>query len=110
MNESALKDRIRSAAKERGIPFNECWRYLLLERFLVRLAQSRHRAKFVFKGGLLLAHYLEIGRQTVDVDFLLQKLKSDTETLEATLKEILIHPDSDRSLGLPSKRGVHRPS
>lgn len=30
MNEQALKDRVHTIAKEKGIPFNECWKQLLL--------------------------------------------------------------------------------
>ncbi len=31
MNEQALKDRIKTIAREKGIQFNECWKKLLLE-------------------------------------------------------------------------------
>lgn len=34
MNEQALKDHVHAIAKEKGIPFNECWKQLLLVRFL----------------------------------------------------------------------------
>lgn len=40
INEQALKDRLQTIAKEKGIPFNACWKQLLLERFLARLARS----------------------------------------------------------------------
>ncbi len=40
MNEQALKDRLQTIAKEKGIQFNHCWKQLQLERFLVRLARS----------------------------------------------------------------------
>lgn len=39
----------------------------MLERFLARLSKSKYQDKFIFKGGLLLAHYLEIGRETMEV-------------------------------------------
>jgi hypothetical protein len=56
MNEQALKERLKMVAREKNIPFNACWRQLLLERFLARLAGSAHSNKFIFKGGSLLAY------------------------------------------------------
>lgn len=40
MSEQALKDRLQIIAREKGMRFNSCWKQLLLERFLVRLASS----------------------------------------------------------------------
>jgi hypothetical protein len=51
MNETALKERIKAVAKEKGINFNEVWKQLLLERFLARLSRSKHHEHFIFKGG-----------------------------------------------------------
>ena len=34
MNETALKERLKVVAKEKGVLFNEIWKQLLLERFL----------------------------------------------------------------------------
>lgn len=50
MNEQGLKDRLQAISKERGIPFNECWKKLLLERFLSRLSRSTYTQQFIFKG------------------------------------------------------------
>ena len=52
MNSSALKDRIKAIAVEKGVTFNEVWKQILLERFLARLSNSDHHEKFIFKGGL----------------------------------------------------------
>lgn len=71
INEQALKDRLQTIAKEKAIPFNSCWKQLLLERFLARLSHSAHANQFIFKGGFLLAYMMKIGRETVDLDFLL---------------------------------------
>lgn len=89
MNTHALKDRLKIIAKEKGVTFNEVWKQLLLERFLARLSVSEHQEKFIFKGGLLLAQYLVIGRETTDADFLVTKLKAEAPTIEATILEIL---------------------
>lgn len=36
MNEKALKDRLKQAAKEQKKSFQDVWKLLLLERFLAR--------------------------------------------------------------------------
>lgn len=48
INEQALKDRLQIIAKEKEMPFNACWKQLLLERFLARLSRSSHVDKFIF--------------------------------------------------------------
>ena len=87
MNEQALKDRVHTIAKEKNIPFNECWKQLLLSRFLARLSRSEYSEKFIFKGGFLLSYMIEIGRETTDLDFLLTKMNaSENEIMEAIQK------------------------
>lgn len=88
INEQALKDRLQTIAQEKGIPFNSCWKQLLLERFLARLGISAHADKLIFKGGFLLAYMMRIGRETVDLDFLLTRIKAEKSTLEEICKEI----------------------
>lgn len=75
MNEQALKDRLRTLAQEKKIPFNTCLKHLFLERFLVRLSRSSQSEKFIFKGGMLLSYLLKLGRETTDLDFLLTRIK-----------------------------------
>ena len=41
MNEQALKKRIKHIAKVEGRVFNQVWRDLTLERFLIRLGDGR---------------------------------------------------------------------
>jgi len=89
MNEQALKDRIKIIAREKGIQFNECWKKLLLERFLLRLSRSAHDRKFIFKGGFLLAYIMEIGRETIDLDFLLTRMEASEEEIKKAMLEIV---------------------
>lgn len=92
MNEQALKHRIKVIAEEKGISFNECWKKLLLERFLLRLSRSNHNRKLIFKGGFLLSYITDIGRETVDLDFLLTQAKaSEDEIRKAIIEIISIH-------------------
>lgn len=88
MHIDALKSRIHAIAKEKKLPFNAFWKHFLLERFLVRLARSTYRDKLIFKGGFLLAYLIQIGRETVDLDFLLTRLKSEEKTLKKAFDEI----------------------
>lgn len=89
MNEAALKSRLKAIAIEKELPFNNIWKQFLLERFLVRLAVSDHQGTFIFKGGLLLANYLAIGRETTDIDFLLANLNAQEQNVELSIRNIL---------------------
>lgn len=89
MNETALKDRLKIIAKEKGLTFNEIWKQFLLERFLARLSRSKHQEKFIFKGGLLLAQYIVIGRETIDADFLMRRLKSEVPSIQSAFIDII---------------------
>lgn len=86
--EQSIKEKIKVLAKERETAFAELWRNLILERFLARLAQSSYREKFVLKGGILLAKYIHLGRETQDLDFFIQKLSNTEQSLRIVLQAI----------------------
>lgn len=87
--EQSLKDKIRQIAKEQNRLFNDVWTKLILERFLVRLSRSQYTDKLIFKGGMLLAEYLKVGRETLDLDFLLTGVPGERELLEQAVWEIV---------------------
>jgi predicted nucleotidyltransferase component of viral defense system len=95
INEQALKNRLKTIAKEKEVPFNACWKQLLLERFLTRLARSSHVNKFIFKGGFLLSYMMKIGRETVDLDFLLTRMNAEVKGLQEVFEEIVSIPSED---------------
>lgn len=95
INEQVLKDRLHTIAREKDIQFNACWKQLLLERFLARLARSFHSNKFIFKGGFLLAYMMKIGRETTDLDFLLTSIKAEENEIQQILQEIISIPSED---------------
>jgi len=95
INEQSLKDRLQTIAKEKAIPFNACWKQLLLERFLARIARSSHAHHFIFKGGFLLAYLIEIGRETADLDFLLNQVKAEKGYIQKICIEIAAFPSDD---------------
>jgi predicted nucleotidyltransferase component of viral defense system len=88
MNEQALKERLKHIARNQNKTFQEVWKLLVLERFLVRLSLSDYRSKLIFKGGLLLTHYLSIARETSDLDFLAKQLQVEIDTLRILLENI----------------------
>ncbi len=88
MNEQGLKDRLKNIAKEQGKRFNEVWKKLVLERLLVRISHSEYSGNFVFKGGLLLSHYIEIGRETKDADFLANFLSAQENIIQKAFERI----------------------
>ncbi len=85
---SSFKATLRRIAKENNRDPADLWQCLTLERFLVRLAKSKYSDRFVLKGGILLSKYIEIGRETVDLDFLAQKISNDRNVLEKIVNEI----------------------
>ncbi len=86
--EKSFKTRLRNAAKELNRRPDDLWQSLVLERFLVRLARSRHRDRFVLKGGVLLANYLYLGRETKDLDFLALNFSNHAESIKFAFTEI----------------------
>ncbi|MBS0616094.1 MAG: nucleotidyl transferase AbiEii/AbiGii toxin family protein [Verrucomicrobia bacterium] len=88
MNEQSLKDRLRLIAQEKKMQFNACWKQLLLERFLIRLTHSSYKNRFIFKGGFLLGQIIKIGRETIDLDFLVARIKAEEAVLQPIFEEI----------------------
>lgn len=82
-----LKRKVKAHAKKAGRGFNPLWQELALERFLARVSSSTYRDHFILKGGRLLSQYVPLGRETVDLDFLLYNFS--TERLGIIIEEIL---------------------
>lgn len=86
--EKSFKAKLRNIAREADRNPADLWQSIVLERFLVRLGQSPHRPHYVLKGGVLLAKYIPIGRETQDLDFLGIATSNDKEHLKKTFSEI----------------------
>lgn len=84
--EQSIKEKLKNISKKEGVAFNALLETLFLERFMVRVAKSKHRENLIFKGGMCLAQYLDIGRETRDLDFLVQKIESN----ETKIREMFI--------------------
>ncbi len=86
--EQSVKERLRTLSKERDLTFAEVWQNLVLERFLARLSKSEHRSHFILKGGRLLAHYIDLGRETRDLDFLVEHMANRIDSLSEIIGDI----------------------
>ncbi len=86
--EKSFKAKLRAIAKEKNRDPADLWQSLTLERFLARLAKSAYSKHFVLKGGILLSKYIEIGRETTDLDFLAQKISNEINKLKVVFETI----------------------
>ncbi|HYV38771.1 MAG TPA: nucleotidyl transferase AbiEii/AbiGii toxin family protein [Gemmataceae bacterium] len=63
--------RLQNFAKKTNRPFQEVLEYFAMERFLYRLASSKHASRFVLKGALMLRVWnAPASRPTRDIDLL----------------------------------------
>lgn len=86
--EQSFKKRLQLIAKERNVTPAEVWQNVITERFLVRLCRSLYHSHFVLKGGTLLARYVDIGRETKDMDFTIQRLSNEISVLQKAFNDI----------------------
>jgi predicted nucleotidyltransferase component of viral defense system len=86
--EQSIKERVKKIAEKQGRTFNDVWQEVVLERWLSRLAKSKYRKNFIFKGALCLQRYIELQRETRDLDFLLKDLQGSIEDIRKYLGEV----------------------
>ena len=86
--EQSIKHKLKDISKTLKIPFNSLLETLFLERFLVRIGKSTYTDKLIFKGGMCLAQFLNLGRKTKDIDFLLTQIKNNLKIIKKMMKEI----------------------
>jgi len=86
--EQSFKKRLTLIAKERNVTPAEVWQNVIIERFLVRLCRSPYHDHFILKGGTLLARHIDIGRETKDLDFSIQRLSNEISVLQKAFDKI----------------------
>ena len=86
--EQSIKHKLKDISKVLGIPFNTLLEMLFLERFLVRIGKSTYVDKLIFKGGMCLAQFLDLGRKTKDIDFLFTQVKNNLEKIKKIMEDI----------------------
>lgn len=93
---ASVRQRLTNKAKETNRPFQEVLQYFAMERFLYRLAQSRHADKFVLKGALMFTAWgAPASRPTKDID-LLARMDNGVEAVVAVMREVCgqaVEPD-----------------
>lgn len=96
MNKAKLTALCHKVSKEVDLSFNAVMLYYFLESILKKLAESRYKERFIFKGGFLLSSVVGIdSRSTVDIDFLLRNMQLSEKNIEQMLKETLKPEESD---------------
>jgi len=86
--EKSIKSKLRTIAAEKKRDPADLWQTLILERFLVRLSHSAYQDHFVLKGATLLSKYIEIGRETRDLDFYARNFSNELEKIKLALEQI----------------------
>lgn len=86
--EQSIKEKIKNIAKKQSRTFNDVWQEVILERWLARLAISSYRKNFIFKGAMCLLHYIDLQRETRDLDFLIKDLTTSIDDVRKYLTEV----------------------
>ncbi|RMX36053.1 nucleotidyl transferase AbiEii/AbiGii toxin family protein [Mycoplasmopsis fermentans] len=91
MNKNKLKYLCSLVSKKFDIDYNSIRKLFYLEEILKRIAKSKYRNNFIFKGGMLFSNIIGIeNRRTVDIDFSLKGIKSNEKNLKIVFNEILL--------------------
>lgn len=86
--EQSTKEKIKNIAQKQGRTFNDVWQEVVLERWLARLAISPYRKNFIFKGAMCLLRYIDLQRETRDLDFLIKDLTASIDYVKKYLTEV----------------------
>lgn len=86
--EQSIKEKVKQLAKVQGRTFSDTWQEVVLERWLARLASSPYRENFIFKGAMCLLNYVNLDRETRDLDFLIKNLNASLEDIERYFSEV----------------------
>lgn len=86
--EQSIKERVKIIAQNQNRTFNDVWQEVVLERWLARLAKSIYRKNFIFKGAMCLLRYIDLQRETRDLDFLIKDLQASIEDVRKYLTEV----------------------
>ena len=89
MNIEKLKGAIQKTVAKTGVSHQSVYDMYFFEQFLFRLSISKHKEKFVFKGGFLLENMLGVSaRTTMDIDLKAMKIEMSDKKLMSVMKDI----------------------
>jgi len=84
-----LKDLIKNLAKEKNISSQVLLRNYMMQRLLLKIADSPYRNNFILKGGMLVADLVGIeSRSTVDLDLTIKSFNLNRENITKVFNEI----------------------
>lgn len=86
--EQSTKEKVKNIAQKEKRTFNDVWQEVVLERWLARLAVSPYRKNFIFKGAMCLLRYIDLQRETRDLDFLIKDLTASIDDVKKYLTEV----------------------
>ena len=89
---ASVRQRLQNVAKKTNRPFQEVLEYFAMERFLYRLASSKHASRFVLKGALMFRVWnAPASRPTRDID-LLGRMDSKVTAVVPVFKDMCNQP------------------
>ena len=89
INKDSLSARVLNIAKQKGISANVVYSRYFFDCFLKRLSLSPYSEKFILKGGLFLSSVLGIeNRATMDIDFIIRRIRLERVEIVDVIKEI----------------------
>ncbi len=91
---ASVRQRLINEAKRRDESFDYVASLYARERFLGRLAQSRHRDHFILKGATVFALWSDVHRPTRDLDFLGSGNFGIEETI-GMIRDVVVIPADD---------------
>jgi len=85
-----LKDLIKNLAKEKNINSQVLLRNYMMQRLLLKIANSDYKNNFILKGGMLVADLVGVGsRSTVDMDLTIKSFNLTRENTTEVFTKIL---------------------
>ncbi len=87
---TSVLSRLKNISIKSGRSFQLCLQLFCQEEFLRRLEKSKYAENFVLKGGLFIYTLTNFSsRVTIDIDFLLRKIKNTPEQIRIVVEEII---------------------
>lgn len=90
MNYDSVRVKVRSKSRETGVKTDVLYRRFLIERFIARIAASKHSNSVIIKGGILLSAIAGIDmRSTRDLDATIRGKNLTVNDLENIVKDVI---------------------
>ena len=91
-----LKDLIKNLAKEKNISSQVLLRNYMMQRLLLKIANSDYKNNFILKGGMLVADLVGIeSRSTVDMDLTIKSFSLTKDNITKIFIEIFLTKTED---------------